>query len=40
MACVVTPVQVPRLSTIPNSHDYEQWSGKGRRDSRLGSARD
>ena len=28
MACVVTPVQVPRLSTIPNSHDYEQWSGK------------
>jgi hypothetical protein len=31
MACEVTPVRVPRLSTIPNSHDYEQWSGKSRR---------
>jgi hypothetical protein len=26
MVCVV--VRVPRLSTIPNSHHYEQWSGK------------
>ncbi len=26
--CVVTPQSGPKLSTIANSHRYEQWSGK------------